>query len=53
MSCARADDGKTDDAIIREFVESSHTHDVLGARADVLRLLHENAQSRAIWVVRR
>jgi len=39
------DDGQTDDDIIREFVASSHIHDVLGARADILRFLHENAAS--------
>lgn len=39
------DDGRTDDEIIREFAASSHAHDVLGARADILRFLHENATS--------
>jgi hypothetical protein len=39
------DDGQTDDDIIREFVASSHEHDVLGARADILRFLHENASN--------
>jgi hypothetical protein len=39
------DDGQTDEDIIRDFVASSHAHDVLGARADILRFLHENASS--------
>jgi hypothetical protein len=42
------DDGHTDDDIIREFVASSHIHDVLGARADILRFLHENAASTGL-----
>lgn len=37
------DEGQTDDDIIRQFAASSHAHDVLGARADILRFLHENA----------
>jgi hypothetical protein len=39
------DDGQRDEDIVRDFVQSSHTHDVLGARADILRFLHENGSN--------
>jgi hypothetical protein len=38
------DDGATDDDIVREFAASSHPHDTLGVRADILRFLHQHAQ---------
>lgn len=37
------DDGQTDDEIVREFAETSHPHDVLGTRADILRFLHQHS----------
>jgi CdiI immunity protein len=37
------DDGQTDEDVLREFSETSHAHDVLGTRADILRFLHEHA----------
>ena len=40
------DEGQTDDDILREFAKVSHTHDVLGARADILRFLHAHAQDK-------
>jgi hypothetical protein len=40
------DDGQTDEAILREFSEVSHAHDVLGARADILRFLHEHPDDK-------
>ena len=40
------DDGATDDDIIHEFVASSHPHDVLGVRADILRFLHHHSQDK-------
>lgn len=38
------DDGQTDEDIVREFAETSHAHDVLGARADIMRFLLEHAE---------
>lgn len=37
------DDGQTDDDIVRDFAETSHPYDVLGTRADILRLLHQHS----------
>ena len=37
------DDGQSDEDIVREFAETSHRHDVMGTRADILRYLHQHA----------
>lgn len=42
------DEGATDDDIIRDFAATSHPHDVLGVRADILRFLHQHAQDKGL-----
>jgi hypothetical protein len=42
------DDGRTDEDIFRDFVETSQAHDILGARADILRLLHDHPSDEGI-----
>src|SRR5687767_4194944 len=37
------DDGQSDEDIVRDFAETSHQHDVMGTRADILRFLHQHA----------
>ena len=37
------DDGQSADDIVRDFAETSHAYDVLGARADILRFLHQHS----------
>lgn len=37
------DDGATDEEIIEDFRNTSHDYQIIGARADILRLLNEHA----------